>query len=226
MRRYVIDGYNLMHQMPELRKRLETDLEGCREALLARLAGFAHRKSAPVTVIFDGARDAGRLPNRWKALEVRFSIPPQKADPVIKAIIAARKKGEDMVIVTSDRDIGMYARLCGVRVESAQAFAASMQAEPATDLERKYDSSLSENELEEWVRLFNRESEGRQAEGRQVEGQQAEDRGLPTEGQQAEDRGLPTEGPGLRTEGRRLRTEDRRTKNGHAGKGRDSGRKE
>jgi predicted RNA-binding protein with PIN domain len=218
MRRYVVDGYNLMHQMPELRKRIETDLEGCREALLARLAGFAHRKSAPVTVIFDGARDAGRPPNRWKALEVRFSIPPQKADPVIKAVIAARKKGEDMVIVTSDRDIGMYARLCGVRVESAQAFADSMQAEPATDLERKYDSSLSENELEEWVRLFDRKAEG--------PGLRIEDRGLPTEGRQAEGPGLRTEGRGLPAEDPGLRTEARRTRDGHAGKGRNSGRKE
>jgi predicted RNA-binding protein with PIN domain len=154
-RRYVIDGYNLLHQFPELRKRMEGDLEGAREGMLARLAGFSQRKSVSMTVVFDGAPGSIKAPSRWRSIDTVFSSPPQKADPVIKKIVASRKKGEEMVVVTSDREIGMYARLCGIRVESAETFARGLEVGPENGLERKFDHPLSEEEVEEWMRLFN-----------------------------------------------------------------------
>jgi predicted RNA-binding protein with PIN domain len=40
-RRYLIDGYNLLHQVPELRRQMEYDLQNSREGLLIRLSAFS-----------------------------------------------------------------------------------------------------------------------------------------------------------------------------------------
>jgi predicted RNA-binding protein with PIN domain len=153
-RKYLVDGYNLLHQVPELRRQIEYNLEAAREGLLIRLSSFSLSKSVEVSVVFDGIGESIPAPGRWRGLAVRFSKPPQKADPVIKKMISERKKNEDLVVVTSDREIDMYARLCGVKVESSQAFAAAMQRNPSTEIEKKNDHPISERELDEWMRLF------------------------------------------------------------------------
>jgi predicted RNA-binding protein with PIN domain len=57
---YLIDGYNLLHQFPELRRKMEYDLENARESLLARLTGFSLAKNVEVSVVFDGSGDRPR----------------------------------------------------------------------------------------------------------------------------------------------------------------------
>jgi predicted RNA-binding protein with PIN domain len=153
-RKYLVDGYNLLHQLPELRRQIEYNLEAAREGLLIRLSAFSISKSVEVSVVFDGIEESHPQPRRWRGLVVHFSKPPQKADPVIKKMISDRKKNEDLVVVTSDREIDMYARLCGVRVESSQTFAAAMMRNPSTELEKKNDHPISDRELDEWMRLF------------------------------------------------------------------------
>ena len=153
-RKFLIDGYNLLHQLPELRRQMEYDLQTAREGLLISLSAFSLSKSVEVSVVFDGIGESIPSPGRWRGLAIHFSKPPLKADPVIKKMISERKKNEDLVVITSDREIDAYARLCGVKVESSQTFAAAMLRNPSTDLEKKNDHPISEKELDEWMRLF------------------------------------------------------------------------
>jgi predicted RNA-binding protein with PIN domain len=159
-RRYLIDGYNLLHQLPELRRQMEYDLQNAREGLLIRLSAFSLSKSVDVSVVFDGIDESLPSTGRWRSLFVYFSKPPQKADPLIKKMISERKKGEELVVVTSDREIDMYARLCGVKVESSQTFAMAMLQAPSSDLEKKNDHPISDRELDEWMRLFGHKPPG------------------------------------------------------------------
>lgn len=152
---YLVDGYNLLHQFPELRRKMEYDLENARESLLARLAGFSHAKNAEVSVVFDGSGEPDPAPSRKRTVRVRFSRPPEKADPLIKRMISERKKGEELILVSSDRDIGDYARLCGVKVESAQTFAQAMERQSGPpDSDTKTDRPMSDREMREWMALF------------------------------------------------------------------------
>jgi predicted RNA-binding protein with PIN domain len=160
-RRYLVDGYNLLHQLPEQRRQLEYNLEAARDGLLVRLSAFSISKSMEVTVVFDGIDESGPPPRKWKGLVVHFSKPPQKADPVIKKMISDRKRNEELVVVTSDRDIDSYARLCGVKVETSQSFAAALIRNPSSDIEKKNDHPISKNELDEWMRLFGQKPSGK-----------------------------------------------------------------
>jgi predicted RNA-binding protein with PIN domain len=157
-RKYLIDGYNLLYQFEELRRRMEYDLESAREGMILRLSTFALRKSVDVSVVFDGSGESISPPGRLRGIQICFSKPPLKADPVIKRMITERKKTEDLVVVTSDRDIESFARLCGVKVETSQTFVRAMQQDPSTEMERKMDHTLSEKEIDEWMNLFRRDS--------------------------------------------------------------------
>lgn len=155
-RRIIIDGYNLIYQIPELRRQLERDLEGARERLLDSLSLFSVKKQAEYTVVFDGnGQDQPESKNR-RGLKVVFSKPPQKADPLIKRMLSEKKHNEDMIVVTSDLDICNYARICGVKVETSQKFALDMIAKPDTEIEKKFNHNLSHTEVDEWMELFNR----------------------------------------------------------------------
>ncbi|MBN2201706.1 NYN domain-containing protein [bacterium] len=152
---YLVDGYNLLHQFPELRRKIEYDMENARESLLARLTGFSLAKGVDISVVFDGSGEPDPAPLRKKAVRVRFSRPPEKADPLIKRMISERKKGEELILVSSDRDIGDYARLCGVKVESSQTFAQAMERQSGTQAgDMRTDRSMSDREIQEWMALF------------------------------------------------------------------------
>ena len=47
--RIVIDGYNLIHAMPELARLVENDLERARDALVSKLAVFRSGRGVRVT---------------------------------------------------------------------------------------------------------------------------------------------------------------------------------
>lgn len=103
----LIDGYNLIPAIPELRRLLHQDLEAGREGLIKLLQ--AYKKSAPDThsimVIFDGKGGAG-APEREKktgGIAVRFSR-GEIADNLILRLLRKEKRGA--VLVTSDRALG------------------------------------------------------------------------------------------------------------------------
>jgi predicted RNA-binding protein with PIN domain len=118
-RLYLIDGYNLLHQIPELTQ--ETlDLEGRREHLINRLISMTAGRGNKITVVFDGPRSTGSSEQR-PGLKVIFAAP--SADHYMRYVIAANTDRRDLVIVSSDRkDIGNYARICGIEWMTSTEF--------------------------------------------------------------------------------------------------------
>lgn len=153
-RRILIDGYNLLYHFPELRRIIERDLEEAREGLLARLSSYAEEKGVEVIVVFDGEGRLGGVAESRGGVKVIFSRPPEKADPLIKRMIDKMEWGMDLTVVSSDNEIRSYARLSRVRLTSSHQFANEIAQKPDKEYEKKFDHSMSPEELEEWMRLF------------------------------------------------------------------------
>src|SRR3989454_2344000 len=104
--RLIIDGYNLLG----VRGGLRGDVEAKREALIRDLAGYRQRKGHPVTVVFDGWRSGHPVERaEWReGLEVVYSRQGETADTVIKRL--ADRYGSDCAVVSSDHEIGNFAR--------------------------------------------------------------------------------------------------------------------
>ena len=127
MKTYLIDGYNLLHQVPELAGSPEESLEGRRERLALRLAARASGCGFQLRIVFDGKRPH-RAPDKHPGLEVLFVA--GTADQYMRQVISRHEHSKNLVIVTSDRkDIGSYARTCGLKWMTSEEFWTSLGQE-------------------------------------------------------------------------------------------------
>ncbi len=125
-RTILIDGYNLLLQIPELAHPSTLSLEERRERLLNKLVILTAGKRLKLRVVFDGAR-GGSHPQKVAELEVVFAPPP--ADGYIRRQITQHEGQREFVVVSSDRkDIGEFAKASGVTWITSAEFWAGLTA--------------------------------------------------------------------------------------------------
>lgn len=145
---FLIDGHNLIGQMPGLRLDDPDDEQQLIELLRAYLA----RARKTGTVIFDRGLPGGA--GRWStaALEVKFVPRPKTADEVIAERLRKARNPNGLIVVTSDAEVARVARQTGAQVRESAAFAREVLTLPAAPA--KKETGLSAAEVEEWERLF------------------------------------------------------------------------
>jgi predicted RNA-binding protein with PIN domain len=102
--RILIDGYNLIRRIPELREADRSDLAEGREGLLEQLSLYRTGKQHRITVIFDGAKSVhlGGGSQKVGGISVRYSARGRSAD---QDIIEACRNGQADVLVSADREL-------------------------------------------------------------------------------------------------------------------------
>ena len=120
---YILDGYNILKQIPAFN---DLPLEDGRRALIrwietARPQGSANNA---LTVVFDGNPDFfGATPGG--ATRVIFSN--GSADDKIKLMVEEDADPRQCVVVSDDKDIVLYARALGSKVMSVVVFTKAMR---------------------------------------------------------------------------------------------------
>lgn len=168
MKLYIIDGYNVLHVSPELKRALNAfGMDRARADLLNGVAGFAERKNAECIVVFDGAAEMQRVSPLVRVV----ASGKRSADDLIRE--HARQHGRKLAVVSNDLEIIATARANMAEVVPSKAFAAqlslatgSRSAAPPSDgsarphriaeLRERSEKpgSLSDNDIDEWKRLF------------------------------------------------------------------------
>ena len=120
----IIDGYNLIRQSAALRRYERFSLEEGRKALIRLTSLYKRRKGYKVTVVFDGweGGPAEEERDRQEGIDIVYSRRGEKADDVIKRMVQHR--GEECVVVSSDRDIADFVSRRGGTAVSSQDFEA------------------------------------------------------------------------------------------------------
>jgi len=125
----VVDGYNVIRRLPELRERERLGLEAGRAALVEMLAAYRRaRGHHRITVVFDGGANpvGSGGTERVAGIEIRYSRPGQTADDLIARLAQEGRAGA--VVVSSDRQVGRAAAACGAAAASCEEFAARLEA--------------------------------------------------------------------------------------------------
>lgn len=148
----VVDAYNLILRTPALKPGEGRTLRQSREKLLNLLA-WSMGRDADFIVVFDGAAVPGHS-QRHGEVEERYSVPPDKADDLIRKIVEERiDRVEHLTVVTSDLEVARHARGMGADIALADLFLASVLG-PASSGEPEKPSALTKKDLEAWVELF------------------------------------------------------------------------
>lgn len=122
MERLVVDGYNVIHAWPTLKRLLGVSLEAARDKLVERLSVYGLVTGADVTVVFDAHHSAARSSSEElvEGVRVVFTRKGHPADHAIERIAYGATGAGDMVTVaTSDRFQSDLVRGMGGAVISA-----------------------------------------------------------------------------------------------------------
>ena len=136
----IIDGYNLLG----VRGGLRGDVEARREQLIRDLVEYRQRKGHPLTVVFDGWRSGHPVERAEcrEGIEVVYSKQGEQADAVVKRL--AEKYGSDCAVVSSDHEIGNFARAHGSMVITSGEFETRLHMSGARPAARKLEADEEE----------------------------------------------------------------------------------
>ena len=145
---FLIDGHNLIGQMPDL-SLADPDDE---QKLVELLRAYLVRVDKTGTVVFDQGLPGGAA--RWSnnVLEVRFAPAPKTADDVIRERLRRDRNPRGLVVVTADRELAQAAMQAGARVRRPIDFVRDLAVQPKAA--PKKETGLTAAEVEDWERAF------------------------------------------------------------------------
>jgi predicted RNA-binding protein with PIN domain len=142
----LIDGYNLIRQSVSLKRFERQSLEAGRNALIAWLADYRRQKDHRITVVFDGWESGQPLEERdySSGISIIYSSRGVKADDVLKRITASTD--EEILVVSSDREIASYATRRGKATLSSAEFESIVNKQSSTQADNQVPSQKDEEE--------------------------------------------------------------------------------
>jgi len=142
----LIDGYNLIRQSIRLRRFERQSLEAGRKALIAWLSEYQSRKDHRITVVFDGwiSGPAQEERDYSAGIHIIYSNRGIKADDVLKRITASTD--EEILVVSSDREVASYATRRGKAALSSQEFESIVDRQLAAPADHDFAGMKDDDE--------------------------------------------------------------------------------
>ncbi len=161
MQKIIVDGYNVLHADPELKRMIRQDLQKARRILVHRLTDYLGDRRVQVTLVFDGRGGMTdvdvEIPGK---LQILYSAAGETADELIVGMLERSDSPRRFIVVTSDMaDIGRTARAMGAGLLSSRDFLSRIQrAAPAPAPEEAADGETP-GDLDYWLKQFGQEED-------------------------------------------------------------------
>lgn len=157
---YLIDGHNLIGQLPDL-SLTDPDDEA---KLVQKLIGFAARTGKSCLVVFDSGLPGGKSRLSTGKVEVIFASARSSADDVMKERIKTAHDPGKWVVVSNDREVLNTAAARRMTVLKSAEFAPQLYIPSApkrgkSNEDKRDDIYVSAAEVEAWLKIFNGEDE-------------------------------------------------------------------
>lgn len=160
--RILIDGYNVMHAVGLMGKRLGPDrFRRARQRFLNTLAdGLGPVDAHQTTVVFDAVAPPEEFPAQTthKGITVVFAVGDDSADARIEQLIAQHGTPKTLTVVSSDLRIRQAAERRKARALTADAFLdqleTSRRAKPVPKTDTTKERPLSSRESAYWQEVF------------------------------------------------------------------------
>ena len=153
MSQLIIDGYNVIHKIPQLRQHLDKSLEDARMALASFVLtwGRTHSHQGKITIVFDG-RDTvcSSAGNNLCGVSCIYTKTKQDADDRIIAMVRNNPNSKETIVISDDNYVTNNCKAHGAQVRSA-GFLLQSKAQDATQEDKTIDSK-TEHEINEWLK--------------------------------------------------------------------------
>lgn len=139
----IIDGYNVFKKVAQ-----EQHLSvNHRNQYLKQLGIYAKNKNLQIIIVFDGGESSFNYSERSFGLEIIYSGFIETADDVIMRLISNHQYQEELMVVTSDREIVDFAKQYTLDIIKSDAFYLLMQAGQALSEQKIVDMSNRANKI-------------------------------------------------------------------------------
>jgi predicted RNA-binding protein with PIN domain len=148
---YVVDGNNVMAQTVGWHR----DKAGARRRLIHDLVRFVAVKRVKLKVVFDGAPDE-EFPEGliYKGVRVLYARPGSDADSRIKDLLTKASNKRDLIVVTSDRALGSFAKHQGARTMYSGQFRRLLEDSSKQAVPMEKSGQGDSIDVEEWLEFF------------------------------------------------------------------------
>jgi predicted RNA-binding protein with PIN domain len=149
---YLIDGHNLIGQLPEL----SLDDPNDEAELVQRLNGFVARTKRKCVVVFDHGLPGGKSRMSTRGVQAVFASQRSSADRVMIERIGKIPDPNGWVVVSSDQEVQAAGRRRKMGILTSNEFVELLKAPPEPDIDAGEATNvhLSAEEVDEWLRLF------------------------------------------------------------------------
>lgn len=121
----IVDGYNVLRSSAHTAPLRGNSFRVERERFIERLNRYQGQRKDKVTVVFDGFRADIDFPaiKKQGEVEVIYSRRGQTADEVIKEMVEQAPQAQQIMVVSSDREISDFVTSLGASVTGARDLA-------------------------------------------------------------------------------------------------------
>jgi uncharacterized protein len=149
---YLIDGHNVIGQMPDI----SLDDPNDEAILVQKLVGFSARTKRRCVVVFDHGLPGGTSRMSTRDVQVVFASQRSNADRVMIERIGKIPDPVQWIVVSSDNDVLGAARGRKMQTLRSDAFAILLESPPAPiiDAGEEANVELSPAEVDEWLQFF------------------------------------------------------------------------
>jgi predicted RNA-binding protein with PIN domain len=152
----IIDGWNLIWQIPEISKYIPDNLAQARASLNQRIKSYYQQKKVFLKIIYDGKSGIVGDTKGTSRIDIRFSKDPEKADHLIINFLRREKRAADWTVVTSDCELSMRIKNTGAKVISSEAFLSRIKVSSNVNDEnpKKNNPNMSKEDMDYWLNIF------------------------------------------------------------------------
>jgi predicted RNA-binding protein with PIN domain len=161
---YLIDGHNLLHKFPQLKRRHLDNHEQVRDALVSMLLSyFCRLANVEIYLFFDNKTNPRGGRYNIRGVKVIYSKPHQSADELIRQrALRLLENSQTVIVVSDDRGIIDNVASGNIYAKSSKEFSFLLKQASSTPVEPRdkkvsSEKKLSDDEVDYWLTAFSAE---------------------------------------------------------------------
>jgi predicted RNA-binding protein with PIN domain len=152
MNQIILDGYNVIHKIPQLKHNLENSLENARTSLANFVMTWTktHTHKGSIAIVFDGRDGIINSSQSICGIKCIFTKTKQEADDRIISMVRNHPNSKEIIVISDDNYVTNNCKAHGAQVRPAD-FLTQPKSQVSIQDDKHIDSK-TEQEITNWLK--------------------------------------------------------------------------